>query len=177
MGKFGIHEAEFDSTNGNLQGFSRGLEFALSPVAYNRWKTIFYEWGHIILSHTMPSRHEAYMHHRSWTEAEAEILGMFCMNGAGLLDEETAQHSLGMISTGWAVVNSQRRQHVKYSKVQMPSYGQAGSPLPLWLRTESSQITTSVLGVHSPFSDDAESLGRASARQRRDGRRVWSLPA
>ena len=29
MGKLGMRQVEFDSTNGNLQGFSRGLEFAV----------------------------------------------------------------------------------------------------------------------------------------------------
>ena len=43
MSKLGMRQVEFDSTNGNLQGFSRGLEFAVTPIAFNRWKTNFHE--------------------------------------------------------------------------------------------------------------------------------------
>lgn len=79
LGKLGIHEVEFDSANGNLQGFSRGLEYAVSPIAHNRLKTIFHELGHIVLGHTMPSSHEEYVYHRGLMEAEAEIAAMLCM--------------------------------------------------------------------------------------------------
>jgi hypothetical protein len=43
----------------------------------------------------MPSSHEEYVYHRGLMEAEAEILAMLCMKGAGLLDEETARYSRG----------------------------------------------------------------------------------
>src|SRR5215470_16231580 len=36
-----------------------------------------------------------YMYHRGLMEAEAEILAMHCMKGAGLLDEESARYSRG----------------------------------------------------------------------------------
>lgn len=45
MGKLGLRQVEFDSTNGNLQGYSRGLEFAISPIVFNYWKTLFHEWA------------------------------------------------------------------------------------------------------------------------------------
>src|SRR5579859_862018 len=35
LDKLGIREIPFDSTNGNLQGYSRGLEFAINPIAVN----------------------------------------------------------------------------------------------------------------------------------------------
>jgi len=35
------------------------------------------------------------MYHRGLMEAEAEILAMHCMKGAGLLDEESARYSRG----------------------------------------------------------------------------------
>jgi hypothetical protein len=80
-----------------LQCFSRGLEFAVSLIAFNRWKTIFHEWGHIVLGHTMSSSHQEYVYHRGLMEAEAEILAMLCMKGASLLDEETAHYSRGYV--------------------------------------------------------------------------------
>jgi hypothetical protein len=49
---FGIREIPFDSTNGNLQGYSRGLEFAINPLAVNKNKTRFHELAHIVLGHT-----------------------------------------------------------------------------------------------------------------------------
>jgi len=52
--------------NGNLQGYSRGLEFAISPIARDRRKTMFHEWGHMILGHTMPSQHAMYLNHRGY---------------------------------------------------------------------------------------------------------------
>lgn len=97
LSKLGMRQVEFDSSNGNLQGISRGLEFAVSPIAFNRWKTNFHEWGHIVLGHTMPSSHEEDVYHRGLMEAEAEILAMLCMKGAGQLDEEAAAHSRGSI--------------------------------------------------------------------------------
>ena len=45
----------------------------------------------------MPSSHEEYVYHRGLMEAEAEILAMLCMKGAGLLDEETARYSRGYV--------------------------------------------------------------------------------
>jgi hypothetical protein len=80
-----------------LQCISHGLEFAVSPIAFNRWKTIFHEWGHIVLGHTMPSSHQEYVYHHGLMEAESEILAMLCMKGAGLLDEETARYSRGHV--------------------------------------------------------------------------------
>lgn len=43
----------------------------------------------------MPSSHEEYVYHRGQMEAEAEILAMLCMKGAGLFDEETARYIRG----------------------------------------------------------------------------------
>jgi hypothetical protein len=95
MDKLGLREVEFDSMNGNLQGYSRGLEFAISPIARDRRKTMFHEWAHIVGGHTMPSEHANYLTHRGLTEAEAEIAAMLCMKEFGLLDDETAAYMRG----------------------------------------------------------------------------------
>ncbi len=39
--KLGIREVPFDNTNGNLQGWSKGTEFGINPIAANRNKTVF----------------------------------------------------------------------------------------------------------------------------------------
>lgn len=97
LDKFGIHEVPFDSTDGNLQGYSYGLEFAINPIAANRNKTTFHELGHIILGHTMPHHHEEYALHRGLMEFEAEAAAYLVMNELGQLDDETASHSRGYI--------------------------------------------------------------------------------
>lgn len=98
LDKLGFREVPFDSTNGNLQGYSHGLEFAINPIAVNRNKTTYHELGHIILGHTMPSQHAEYVTHRGIKEFEAEATAYLVMNELELMDEETASHSRGYIA-------------------------------------------------------------------------------
>jgi len=97
LGKLAIHEGIFESTNGNIQGYSQGLEFAINPIAVNRTKTTFHELGHIVLGHTLPARHEEYATHRGIMEFQAESVAYLAMNELGQLDDETAEHSRGYI--------------------------------------------------------------------------------
>jgi hypothetical protein len=97
LGKLGIHEGVFESTNGNLQGYSHGLEFAINPIAVNRTKTTFHELGHIVLGHTIPARHTEYATHRGIGEFQAEAVAYLAMNELGQLDDETASRSRGYI--------------------------------------------------------------------------------
>lgn len=97
LAKLGVREVPFDSTNGNLQGWSQGTEFAINPIAVNRPKTIFHELGHIVLGHTLPSLHAKYAQHRGPMEGEAEITALIVMNEVGLLDDETASHMRGYV--------------------------------------------------------------------------------
>ena len=55
-----MREVPFDQVNGNLQGWSRGVEFAINPLAANRNKTVFHELGPIVLGHSLPGHHEEY---------------------------------------------------------------------------------------------------------------------
>jgi len=87
----------FESTDGNLQGYSYGLEFAINPVAINRDKTVAHELGHIVLGHTMPHRQEGESYHRGLMEFEAEATAYLFMNELGLMADETASHSRGYI--------------------------------------------------------------------------------
>jgi antirestriction protein ArdC len=90
----------FDELNGNIQGFSIGLEFAINPLAVNRNRTTFHEIGHIVLGHTLSSQHAEYRQHRGIKEFEAEATSYITMHELGHLDEESAMHSRGYIQ-GW----------------------------------------------------------------------------
>jgi hypothetical protein len=95
LDKLGIREVPFDQTNGNIQGVSRGLEFAINPIAVNRPKTIFHEIGHMVLGHTIGSYPPDL--HRGQMEGEAEAVALLSMKEVGLLDEDTASHIWGYL--------------------------------------------------------------------------------
>jgi hypothetical protein len=97
LDKLGVREVPFDNTNGNLQGWSQGTEFAINPIAANRNKTIYHELGHILLGHTLPHHFEEYQTHRGIMEFQAEATAYLVMNELELMDEETASHSRGYI--------------------------------------------------------------------------------
>ena len=90
LDKLGIREVPFEEINGNVQGYSHGLEFAINPVAVNRRKTVAHEVGHIVLGHTTHYDPDI---HRGMREFEAEATAYLFMNEVGLLDEETASRS------------------------------------------------------------------------------------
>lgn len=95
LGKLGIREVLFDNSNGNLQGWSKGTEFAINPLAHNRNSTVFHELGHIILGHTLPHHYEEYRFHRGIMEFQAGAVALLCMREVDLLDEETAAELRG----------------------------------------------------------------------------------
>jgi antirestriction protein ArdC len=70
----------------STEGVSRVLEFTT---------TRFHEIGHIVLGHTIASRHEDYATHRGLMEFEAEAAAYLAMNELGVLDERTAEVSRG----------------------------------------------------------------------------------
>lgn len=97
LATFGIRETAFDSTNGNLQGYSHGLEFTINPLAVNKNKTRFHEMAHIVLGHTLPHHYEEYQTHRGIMEYQAEATAYLVMNELELMDDETASVSRGYI--------------------------------------------------------------------------------
>jgi hypothetical protein len=48
----GITQVEFTLTNGNVQGYARKREIAISPIAALPLKTMMHELGHVVLGHT-----------------------------------------------------------------------------------------------------------------------------
>lgn len=97
LSRLGIKQAVFESTNGNLQGYSHGLEFAINPVAANPTKTRFHELAHIVLGHTLPHHFEEYQAHRGVLEFQAEATAYLCMNELEVMDDETASVSRAYI--------------------------------------------------------------------------------
>jgi hypothetical protein len=97
LDKYGIKEVPFGSTNGNLQGASRGLEYMINPLAVNATKTRFHEIAHIVLGHTLPHHYEEYQAHRGIQEFQAEAVSYLVMNELHVMDNETANTSRGYI--------------------------------------------------------------------------------
>ena len=95
--KLAIRRVPFESTNGNLQGYSRGVEIAINPLAVHPEKTLAHEVGHVILGHTLPHSFEDYQAHRGIKEFQAEGVAYLVMNELDMLDEETAAHCRGYI--------------------------------------------------------------------------------
>ncbi|HEX9036630.1 MAG TPA: hypothetical protein VF808_06515 [Ktedonobacterales bacterium] len=97
LAKFGIREVPYDSVDGNMQGYSRGLEFAINPMAVNRTRTTFHEIGHIILGHTTALSAGEFLPHRGLREFEAEATSYLVGNELGIADDAWSAHSRGYI--------------------------------------------------------------------------------
>jgi hypothetical protein len=98
LDKLGIREREFDQTNGNMAGYSIGVEYAINPVAPNPTKTRYHEIAHILLGHTIGHGLEGESYHRGVQEFQAETAAYLVMNELGVLDERTAEISRGYIN-------------------------------------------------------------------------------
>ena len=95
LAKLGVREVPFASTNGNIQGYSRGVEFAINPIAHNRNKTVFHELAHIVAGDTLPHMIDEYQTHRGNMEFRAEVSAMLCMRELDMLDDGTAAETRG----------------------------------------------------------------------------------
>lgn len=72
-----IEQVEFTHMDGNVQGYARKREVALSPLAALPHKTLFHEVAHIELGHTAESDfNDTEFTPRSLREAEAEAVAM-----------------------------------------------------------------------------------------------------
>lgn len=95
--KLKITRVPFEALDGNIQGYSRGREIALNPIAVSPEKTLFHELGHVVLGHTLTSQLSEYAQHRGIMEFQAEATSYLALNELEKLDEETASHSRGYI--------------------------------------------------------------------------------
>jgi N-terminal domain of anti-restriction factor ArdC len=97
LDKLGIRRVPFESTNGNVQGYSEGVQIAINPVAVHPEKTLAHEVAHVVLGHTLPHSFEDYQTHRGMKEFQAEGTAYLVMNELDQLDEETGAHCRGYI--------------------------------------------------------------------------------
>lgn len=73
----GIQEVPFTDTNGNVQGYARKREIAISPLAAMPHKTLFHELAHLELGHTLESEFTDSEHTpRNLREVEAESVAL-----------------------------------------------------------------------------------------------------
>lgn len=83
LGALGVREVAFQQSNGNIQGYARGNELAINPLAAYPLKTTFHELGHIVLKHTTDDGLQEYQQHRGIFEFQAESVAYLGMNEVG----------------------------------------------------------------------------------------------
>jgi len=80
-----IERIDFDSTDGNCQGFARKRQIAINPVAQLPYKTLFHEAAHVTLGHTAEGDFaDGETTPRSLREVEAEGVALLCCESLGL---------------------------------------------------------------------------------------------
>lgn len=70
----GITKVDYESLDGNCQGYSSEKEYAINPVAKYQVKTTFHELAHIVLGHTTADKRALYQEHRGIMEFQAEAV-------------------------------------------------------------------------------------------------------
>ena len=90
-----VERIDFDSTDGNCQGFARKRQIAINPIAQLPFKTLFHETAHVILGHTAEGDFaDTETTPRSLREVEAEAVALLCCESLGL---EGAEYCRGYI--------------------------------------------------------------------------------
>jgi antirestriction protein ArdC len=80
-----ITETPFTDTNGNVQGYARKREVAISPVAAQPHKTLFHELAHVELGHTAELEFsDSEQTPRNLREVEAEAVALLCLDALSL---------------------------------------------------------------------------------------------
>jgi hypothetical protein len=97
LGQLGITEGEFNSVNGNLQGYARERTIHINPLAVNPIKTRIHEIAHIVHGHTTPENLAEYEQHRGIFEFQAEGTAYLTLQELNGLDEQAATRSRGYI--------------------------------------------------------------------------------
>src|ERR1051326_4363581 len=89
-----VEEIPFEMMNGNCQGYAKGRQIAINPVAQHPAKTSFHELAHIELGHTSEAVHDSESLPRSLKEVEAESVALLCLESLGM---EGAEYCRGYI--------------------------------------------------------------------------------
>jgi hypothetical protein len=79
-----VEEIPFEMLNGNCQGYAKGRQIAINPVAQMPAKTTFHELAHIELGHTTEAVHDAENTPKSLKEVEAESVALLCLESLGM---------------------------------------------------------------------------------------------
>jgi antirestriction protein ArdC len=95
-----IEEIPYAMADGNCQGYAKGSEIAINPVAALPHKTRFHEIAHVVLGHTKEHAMQDGEHTpRDVREVEAESVAYLCISLLGLPGQEESrgyiQHWLG----------------------------------------------------------------------------------
>jgi hypothetical protein len=79
-----VEEIPFEMMNGNCQGYAKGRQIAINPLAQIPAKTTFHELAHIELGHTAEVVHDSETLPRSRKEVEAEAGALLCLESLGM---------------------------------------------------------------------------------------------
>jgi len=79
-----VEEIPFGMLNGNCQGYAKGRQIAINPVAQMPAKTTFHELAHIELGHTSEAVHDSETLPRNLKEVEAESVALLCLESLGM---------------------------------------------------------------------------------------------
>jgi antirestriction protein ArdC len=91
-----IERITFDKTDGNCQGFARGNQIAINPVAQLPHKTLFHEMAHVLMHTAEGDFTDTEQTPRNLREVEAESVALLCCEALGL---EGADYARGYIQT------------------------------------------------------------------------------
>jgi antirestriction protein ArdC len=89
-----IERITFDKTDGNCQGFARGSQIAINPVAQLPHKTLFHEMAHVLLHTSEGDFTDTEQTPRNLREVEAESVALLCCEALNL---EGADYCRGYI--------------------------------------------------------------------------------
>ena len=96
LGTLGVEEIPFEMLSGNCQGYARGHQIAINPLAQMPAKTTFHELAHIELGHTSEAIHDSEALPRNLKEVEAEAVALLCLESLGI---DGAEYCRGYIQS------------------------------------------------------------------------------
>jgi antirestriction protein ArdC len=117
-----IERISFDHLDGNCQGFARGRQVTVSPVAVMPHKTLFHELAHVVLGHTAQSSLNDGRERtpRSLGEVDAECVALLCCESLGL---PGAEFSRGYIQSWGSEIPERSAQKIFHAADQILKAG------------------------------------------------------
>jgi len=89
LATLGIEQIPFTHTNGNVQGYAKNSQVAVSPLAELPHKTLCHELAHVVLGHTTEAAISDFEQTpRSLREVEAEAVALLVCESLGLAGSE-----------------------------------------------------------------------------------------